>query len=311
MRRKIATTFRSWIEILPRISWASALIGVKTPASFWGSMRPRACARGASAFGGKARGYASLLLILLTFIGETSVFSQDVKIPKLLRRVTDFTNTLSQTELDAVEQDLARFEDSTSNQIVVVMIPTIGGEAIEDFALRTAAANQPGQKGKDNGVLLLIAKDDRKIRIEVGYGLEGVLPDGLAGQIIRIEITPYFRAGKYYSGIKAGIDAIMLATRNEYKAVIRESHDRAPSIVLSLFLFWLFLVLLFAVMRRSRSSARRKAGLMGVGSLPIFYGGGLGGGSHSSWGSSSGGSGFGGFSGGGGSFGGGGASGSW
>ncbi len=245
-----------------------------------------------------ARDLIHLLIwgILIVLVLEEAGFSQDVKIPKLLRRVTDFTNTLSASELDAVEQDLARFEDSTSTQLVVVMIPTISSESIEDFALRTAELNGVGEKKKDNGVLLLIVKDDRKMRIEVGYGLEGVLPDGLAGQIIRREITPYFRSADYYSGIKAGIDAIMLATRNEYKAEPkRKTTD----------LSWIFGLLFFAfIFYMMMHRARRSMGMMRGGRIPIYYGGGLPG-------SRSGSSGFGGFSGGGGSFGGGGASGSW
>jgi uncharacterized protein len=254
-----------------------------------------------------ARDLIHLLIwgILIILVFEEAAFSQDVKIPKLLRHVTDFTNTLSAGELDAVEQDLARFEDSTSTQLVVVMIPTIGSESIEDFALRTAELNGVGEKKKDNGVLLLIVKDDRKMRIEVGYGLEGVLPDGLAGQIIRREITPYLRSGDYFSGIKAGIAAIMLATRNEYKAEPkRKTTD----------LSWIFGLLFFAfIFYMMMHRARRSMGTMRGGRIPMYYVGGFPH-SRSSWGSSGGGSGrsgFGGFSGGGGSFGGGGASGSW
>ena len=244
------------------------------------------------------------LLMLAALLLETAAFSQDVKIPKLLRRATDFTNTLSSSELDALEQDLARFEDSTSTQLNVVMIPTLGGGSIEEFALRTAETNGVGQKQKDNGVLLLIAKDDRKIRIEVGYGLEGVLPDGLAGQIIRREITPYFRTGNYYAGVKAGVDAIMLATRNEYKADKKtKANDSSP-----VFALLFFLLVMFFIMRAVRS----RTGLMGA-ALPFIIGSSLGNRSRGGWGGSGGGSGggFGGFSGGGGSFGGGGASGGW
>lgn len=249
--------------------------------------------------------FAALFVEMAAFSQSERVRSGEVKIPKLLKRVTDFTSTLSASELDAVEQDLARFEDSTSTQLVVVMIPTIGGESIEDFALRTAELNGVGQKKKDNGVLLLIVKDDRKMRIEVGYGLEGVLPDGLAGQIIRREITPYFRSGDYYSGIKAGINAFMLATRNEYKAdPQRKTYD----------LSWIFVLLFFAfIFFMMMRNASRSTGMMRGGRIPMYYGGGFPR-SGRSWGSSGGGSGssgFGGFSGGGGSFGGGGASGSW
>jgi uncharacterized protein len=236
--------------------------------------------------------------------------SQEAKIPKLLKRATDFTNTLSAQELNALEADLARFEDSTSNQLVVVIIPTTGGEDIESFALRTAEANRIGQKGKDNGILLLIAKDDRKMRIEVGYGLEGVLPDGLAGQIIRREIAPNFRIGDYYAGVKSGVDAIMAATRNEYKAEPKgEKFDLSPLIAIGIFLLFMYLMM---------RSARRRSSFRRGGRIPMHFPGGWGGGGGgyssggwSSGGGGGGGGGFGGFSGGGGSFGGGGSSGSW
>lgn len=242
--------------------------------------------------------------MLVLFGLQVQAFSQEVKIPQLLRRVTDFTNTLSTSEINALENDLARFEDTTSTQIVVVMIQSLGGESIEDFSLRTAEVNGIGQKKTDNGALLLIAKDDRKIRIEVGYGLEGALPDGLAGHIIRREITPHFKSNDYYSGIKAGIDAIMQATRNEYKSDQKESDSKS---IPGLF----FLLLLFLVVFMIARSRKRSAGILGAGSLPIFLGTGQGRRSSRSTSGWGGGGGFGGFSGGGGSFGGGGASGSW
>lgn len=245
--------------------------------------------------------------VLATMLVTAVALSQDAKIPKLFTRATDFTGTLSAQELSSLESDLARFEDSTSTQVVVVMIPTTGGQDIESFALRTAEANRIGQKGKDNGVLLLIAKDDRALRIEVGYGLEGVLPDGLCGAIIRKEITPSFRVGDYYGGIRAGVQAIMAATRNEYKAdPKRQPVDLTPLIMIGFFLLVMFMML---------RSARRRSSYLRGGRIPVFFPGGWGGSSgggssRSGWGSSGGG-GFGGFSGGGGSFGGGGSSGSW
>lgn len=245
-------------------------------------------------------------LIRLSFIlvvaAVLSTSAQEVLVPKVVTRVTDFTSTLSANELRALEGDLARFEDSTSTQIIVIMIPTLGGESLEDFSLRTAELNGIGRKGKDNGILLLIVKDDRKIRIEVGYGLEGVIPDGLAGQIIRREIAPHFRSGDYYAGIKAGIDALMSASRHEYKADPNTSADSPPLVIFLIVLFVLFMII---------KNSRRSIGVGRTGGLPIFYGGGTPlPRSHSGWGGGGGG-GFGGFSGGGGSFGGGGASGGW
>ncbi|MBI5475054.1 MAG: TPM domain-containing protein [Ignavibacteriae bacterium] len=234
-------------------------------------------------------------------------YAQEAKIPKLFKRITDFTNTLAASEIDALEADLARFEDSTSTQILVVMIPTVGGEAIEEFALHTAESNQIGQKERDNGALLLIAKDDRKMRIEVGYGLEGVVTDALSGQIIRREIAPAFKAGNYYEGIRAGVEAIMLASRNEYKAEKAKRKDDS----FGGFGFIIFLVILFFIMARA---GRRNSMMRSMG-LPLILGSTLGrhhrgGGSWGGFGGGGGG-GFGGFSGGGGSFGGGGSSGGW
>ncbi len=229
--------------------------------------------------------FIMLMLVAVFVIQNTR--AQDV--PKLERRVTDLTNTLSASEINALESDLKAFEDSTSNQIVVLMIPTLGEQNLEDFALRTAQSNGVGGKKSDNGALLLVVKEDRKMRIEVGYGLEGTLTDALASQIIRREITPGFRSGDYYTGIKAGIDAMMLATRNEYKAEKAKSKSSS-----GFFVFLLFLLIFIFIARNSR----RRGG--GVGVLPFLIA--------SSMGRSRGG---GGFSGGGGSFGGGGASGGW
>lgn len=249
--------------------------------------------------------WTTSLLMLLVAVIVLSAQSQEAKLPKVVKRITDFTNTLSANELSALEGDLARFEDSTSTQIVVIIIPTIGGENLEDFSLRTAELNGIGRRGKDNGALFLIVKDDRKMRIEVGYGLEGAIPDGVAGQIIRREVSPYFRSGEFYAGIKAGIDALMLASRHEYKAEPKKSSDLPPLLF--------FLILLFVIFMIIKSSHRKTMGVRRAGGLPIFYGGGSPlPRSHSGWGSGSGGGGgFGGFSGGGGSFGGGGASGGW
>jgi uncharacterized protein len=128
-------------------------------------------------------------------------------------RVTDLTGTLSRGERDRLEAKLAAFERETSHQVAVLVIPSLQGESIEELGHRIAAAWKLGQAGKDNGVLLLIAKADRRLRIEVGYGLEGVLPDGKAGAIIREVIAPRFRRGDFAGGIEAGVDAIMSATR--------------------------------------------------------------------------------------------------
>ena len=144
--------------------------------------------------------------------------AQEISVPQLHEHVTDFTNTLQFSEWRSLETQLKRFEDSTSTQIAVVMIQSLQGNDIADYSLKIAEANKIGTKGKDNGLLILIAKEDKKIRFEVGYGLEGSLPDALCDQIIRDEIRPRFRDGDYYGGISAGLDAVIKATKGEYKA---------------------------------------------------------------------------------------------
>lgn len=229
---------------------------------------------------------------------------------KIAHYVTDETGTLTSSEISSLETKLSNFDKETSTQVVVYMMSTLGGESLEETSIEIAEKNGIGQKSKNNGVLLFIVKDDRKLRIEVGYGLEGALPDALAGQIIRKEITPYFKQGKYYEGIDAGVNAIMSATKGEYTQDKKESQKKndfgvgccgVPILVLVIFLFFgVFFV--SSILRRIFGWGR------GSGRSGWWNSGGWGSGSGSSWSS---GSSFGGFSGGGGSFGGGGASGSW
>lgn len=213
---------------------------------------------------------------------------------RLSRYLTDETNSLSEREQQVLEQKLSAYDKATSTQVVVVIIAGLGSESIESAALRIAEENGIGRKEKNNGVLLLVAKDDRKLRIEVGYGLEGVLTDVLSGQIIRHEIAPRFREGYFFEGISAGVDAIILATQNEYVADKNDRPSKGMNLVPIIFIILLFLY--FSRNRRQR--------FMGGAVPPIFFpGGGFGRGSSGGIG--------GGFSGGGGSFGGGGASGNW
>lgn len=147
-----------------------------------------------------------------------SAFSQ-LEIPELWGvRVHDEAKVLSTETIAQLESQLKTHEDSTSNQIAILIIPSLQGEAIEDFALRVAEKWKLGQKDKDNGVLLLVAIDDRKMRIEVGYGLEGVLPDAICSQIIRNEMAPNFRRGDYNAGVTAAINAIVATIAGEYVA---------------------------------------------------------------------------------------------
>ncbi len=215
--------------------------------------------------------------------------------------VTDLTGTLSRDEIMALNKKLAAFERETTNQIAVLLIPSLKGESLEDFSIRLAEKWKVGQKGKNNGVILLIVKNDRQIRIEVGYGLEGALPDALAGAIIRQEIAPRFKAGQFYQGIEAGLKAIMAATRGEYKGrAIAQKKENAN--IWWPFLFFLAFFGIAVIMHRlSRRRYYYSGGSRGWRSGGIWGGGGFSSGSFFG----------GGFSGGGGEFGGGGASGNW
>ena len=239
-----------------------------------------------------------LLFIGLLCIGFSHLAIAQKEIPKLWgHRVHDEAHVLSQSTLDNLEQTLKAFEDSTTNQIAILTIPSLDGEILEQYAIRVAHTEwKLGQKDKDNGVLLLVVVDDRKVRIEAGQGLEGVLTDALSSRIIRNEIAPNFRRGDYDAGVIAATDAIMKAIKGEYKA------DRRSSSPVSGGGRFIFLLIIFILFSLFRYLSRRGGGNSSWSSGGGWFigGGGLGGGA-----------GGGGFSGGGGSFGGGGSSGSW
>lgn len=226
--------------------------------------------------------------------------------PALRGRVNDYAGLLPPERAAALEHRLAQFENETRHQIAVLTIPTLDGEDIEGFGIRVAEQWKIGQKGFDNGAILIVAKNDRKLRVEVGYGLEGALPDAIANRIIQQIIVPRFKDGDFPGGIEAGVDAMMRAAKGE---VLPEAQRRKPqagarfpvALFLPLLLFGFYFV--FALSSRSRNGvwgARGRRGYYGPGGF--FGGGGFGGGGFG---------GGGGFSGGGGGFGGGGASGSW
>jgi uncharacterized protein len=269
-------------------------------------------------------------------------------IPPLAARVTDLTHTLSAAEQQALDAKLADWEARTTNQLAVLMVPTTQPEPIEAYSIRVADAWKIGRKGNDNGVLLLIAKDDRKVRIEVGYGLEGTLTDVTSRRIIAEDVAPLFREGKFAAGIDAGVDRIIRVVAEGKPLPPRQSGAAAKAagggFDLGTLLVILFVIvpvvggILRAIFGKLPGSMIG-AGIIGtaawfvVGSLVIailaaivafvvmiFFAAGGGfpgrpGGPMSSggWGGGgfSGGGGGGGFSGGGGSFGGGGASGGW
>ncbi|MDH2915332.1 MAG: YgcG family protein, partial [Gallionella sp.] len=146
-------------------------------------------------------------LLLASFLLGTA--QAEVAIPPLKQRVTDLTATLETAQVQALDARLAAFEAGKGSQIAVLMLPTTQPEAIEQFGIRVVEVWKLGRKGVDDGVLLLVAKDDRKLRIEVGYGLEGALNDATAKRIVSEIISPAFKQGDFYGGIDAGVTAII------------------------------------------------------------------------------------------------------
>ncbi len=251
-------------------------------------------------------GFFVLLLILLTL----PTYAAEVIPPAPKHYFNDYANVISPQVARQLDQTLEAFERQTSNQIVVVIYPKMQSDSsIEDYTVRVAHKWGIGQKGKDNGAALFVFTQDHTLFLQVGYGLEGALPDALAKQIIDTEITPRFRNGDFDGGVTAGVNAILAATRGEYKGTGRiasQQHLSPSSLPINpafLFFGFFFLVMLMSLYQRIRMGrVYHRDGWRSTWSPPIIWGGG--------WGSGGGGGG-GGFSGGGGGFGGGGAGGRW
>ncbi|MEY4876777.1 MAG: hypothetical protein RL708_1926 [Bacteroidota bacterium] len=221
--------------------------------------------------------------------------------------VNDFANLLSANESHLLEQKLEAYSDSTSNQIVIVIVESLNDDEPIDVALGILREWGVGQKKKNNGVVVLVAPNQHKISIATGYGLEGVLPDGVCKLIIENEIKPYFKANQYYQGLDYGLDAIFKASKGEYTtddSDFKKTKKGTPTIFIILIIV-IILIIIVSRFNGGGGSMINGGGFAG----PIIFGGGGFGGGNSSWGDSGGGGGFGGF--GGGSGGGGGASGSW
>lgn len=256
-----------------------------------------------------------ILFILLSGFSYTFCRNKDEKRlsdnPTQFRQyVNDETGTLTSSQISSLNNKLRNEDKSTTNQIIVYIISSLNGESLEDVSIRLAEKNKIGKKERNNGLLMLVVKNDRKIRLEVGYGLEGVMTDALSSKIIRNDITPSFKSGNYYEGIDKGVDAIISSIKGEYTADKNSPGSNqtccfgVPIFLVIIFGF-IFLFIFISVMKsmfgagRSVYTSKRGWNNSGWGGGGFFGGGG------------SGGSGGGGFSGGGGSFGGGGASGSW
>ncbi|MGO4572010.1 TPM domain-containing protein [Microvirga sp. 2TAF3] len=243
----------------------------------------------------------ALLLVLLPLVALAQSF------PPLTGRVVDAANLLKPDEKAALEAKLKAYEDKTSDQVVVATVPSLEGHEIEDYANRLFRQWKLGQQDKNNGALLLVAPKERKVRIEVGYGLEGALTDALSKIIITTAIAPQFQKGNFAGGIDAGVDAMLSiltgdAEEWQRRAQVREDDSSGLDPFLAIVVF----VILFIIISRMMRGGRRRFGPGRSGPWIIPTGGsGWSGGSGGGW------SGGGGFSGGGGSSGGGGASGSW
>ncbi|MFC5740268.1 TPM domain-containing protein [Dyella tabacisoli] len=281
-------------------------------------------------------------ILLLVAAGLSSAHADDV--PKLARHVTDLTGTLSTQQVDQLDTQLTALEKRKGAQLVVLMVGTTKPQDLEGYSLAVAEANKIGRKGVDDGVFLLVAKDDRLVRIEVGYGLEGAIPDAATARIIREYVAPKFRAGDYNGGINDAVGALTQLIDGESLPPPVEGHvyekrhglDLQSSLFAGLFIAFILRRILGrtnAVVRALLGAALTGgalwllislgAGLIGalIGGvfmlLPAGGGRSIGGGGWGGLGGGFGGGGFGGgssgggFSGGGGSFGGGGSSGSW
>lgn len=291
-----------------------------------------------------SRFLALLAGIFLTFV--VAAADGQLPIPPLTARVTDTTGTLDEGQKQALESSLAALEQRKGAQLAVLMVPTVKPEEIEQYSIRVVDAWKLGRKNVDDGALLIIAKDDHRVRIEVGRGLEGAIPDAASARIIREYITPKFRAGDFYGGIVDATDALAKLIDGEPLppplAEERPAHD--VSDMFNTFTTVLFVAIWLRAMFGGLPAGPR-AGIVGLasGAVAMFFGGvlalaigcgvfgallgllgaggggfarrggwgGFGGGDFGAGGGWSGGGGGGGFSGGGGGFSGGGASGSW
>lgn len=189
----------------------------------------------------------------------------EIAIPPLKARVTDLTGTLSQTETAQLERQLAGFEAKKGSQIVVLIIPTTQPETIEQYSIRVVEAWKPGRKGVDDGVLLLIAKNDKTLRIETGYGLEGALPDALARRIINEVIVPRFRQGHFFAGLQAGIEQIINVIEGESLPEPVTNHAAGANLILENVLPFLFIALVLG--RVLQTMFGRMAGATITGSI--------------------------------------------
>lgn len=248
---------------------------------------------------GVSRSYITYLAMLCGLLLSLSAIAAEPVFPKLTGRVVDNAQLLSKATEQSLNTQLAAQEQRTGNQIVVVTLPDLQGFDISDFGFQLGRHWGIGQKDKNNGALLIIAKQERKMRIEVGYGLEGLLTDARSAQIIQQILTPAFKSGDFDGGVKSAVSAMLLIIDGKAPAIKKSEENKkakAPNRLGGL----LLLIAFFMIMGGGRGGRGLLGGLL-LGSALGRSSGGFGGG----------GFGGGGFGGGGGGFGGGGASGGW
>jgi uncharacterized protein len=248
-----------------------------------------------------------IILLLLFPVLLLGVFAHALNVPPLSGRVNDYARMLSPDMVRSLDTVLTDLERTDSTQIVVLTIPTLAGQNLEEFSIKVAEAWRIGRKGVDNGVILLVAKEERKIRIEVGRGLEGKLTDLVSGRIIRNDIAPRLKAGDMDGGIQAGVSALVAVVKGEYRvpsqaetARVGSTQHEFPWALAFIFLIPIGFLIVLAVRHARRRGRPLSDDKRSTGTGGFFVSGGS-----SSSSSDSGGSGF---SGGGGDFGGGGAS---
>ena len=254
-----------------------------------------------------------LCSFIFVFLFSFSLFASDDFPPRSNRLVTDYSGTLSSAEQEQLESKLVGFNNTTSTQIAVVIMKSIGGYEVGDYAVQLGNKWGIGQKGKNNGILVLLAMESHDVSIQIGYGLEGAAPDVIASRIIRNEMVPYFKQGDFYTGLDKGTDALMSAVKGEYTADEKVRGQKFPWFIIFI-IFFIIVISMGAQVSRTRNYSR-------INHIPFWTAWFLlsqaRGKQRGSWGNFSsgrggfggGGGGFGGFGGGG--FGGGGASGSW
>lgn len=256
-------------------------------------------------------------VIFFFLLFSFSVFASDDFPERSNRLVTDYTGTLSSSEQDQLERKLVDFDRATSTQIAVVIMKSIGGYEANDYAVQLANKWKIGQRGKNNGMLILLAMETHDVSIQIGYGLEGVAPDVYAKRIIENVMIPRFKQGDFYGGLNRGTDALMELAKAEFK--VKERVNREEK-----FPWFIFVIILFIIIISIGAQANRTRNYARINHIPFWTAWFLlsqmrrkqrgswgnfssGSGRFGGWGG--GGGGFGGFGGGG--FGGGGASGRW